>query len=87
MGQPEPELDLDAAEAARADNLSASATMDADLAAKDAFLSPSLGATVAGPGQAETVRDGPATRSARRGRHNWVPIGPPPVPPPARSEL
>ncbi|HEY5981717.1 MAG TPA: hypothetical protein VIT41_18985, partial [Microlunatus sp.] len=56
---------------------SAAASIDAPLAIKAELFAPTLGTPVRGPGQAETAAAAPAgPRTAVRGQHNWVSIGP-----------
>lgn len=55
----------------------AAASIDAPMDIKAERFAPTLGTPVRGPGQAETAAASPAgPRTAVRGQHNWVPIGP-----------
>jgi hypothetical protein len=56
---------------------SAGVGVDAPLSEKAAHFAPTLGTGVTGPGQAETAAAvSIGDRTAVRGQHNWVPIGP-----------
>ena len=55
----------------------ASASIDAPLEVKAASFAPTLRVPVHGPGEAETAAAAPVgSRTAVRGQHNWVSIGP-----------
>jgi hypothetical protein len=61
----------------RESTAAASASIDAPLDVKAASFAPTLGAPVRGPGEAETAAAAPVgSRTAVRGQHNWVSIGP-----------